>query len=193
MLRLIEELGRLPGIGPKTAERLAYHILRLPKDKVLALAQSVRDAAEKVGTCSTCFSLSESDPCTICADTSRKRDIICVVEQPKDLMAIERTGQYHGLYHVLRGHIAPLEGVGPENLTLEPLLARVRPGTVSEVILALNPTMEGDTTAHHLVQSLSHTGVKVTQIARGVPSGSQLEYVSQTILTDALAGRRRME
>lgn len=192
MIRLMDQLGRLPGIGAKSAERLAYHILRMPKGEAQTLAQSIRDVAEKVGACSTCHNLSETDPCSICSDASRRQDVICVVEQPKDLMAIERTGQHRGLYHVLRGHVAPLEGVGPEDLTIEPLVARVKTGGIGEVILALNPTMEGDTTAHLLVSRLSGLGAKVTQIARGVPSGSQLEYASQTILSDALAGRRQM-
>jgi recombination protein RecR len=193
MERLIEQLGRLPGIGAKTAERLAYHVMRMPRAEVVALAQAVRDVAEKLGSCSRCFNVSETDPCPICSDSSRQSDVVCVVEQPKDLMAIERTGNYRGQYHVLGGRIAPLEGMEPEHLTIEPLLKRVKENSIKEVILALNPTMEGDTTAHYLTRRLSELPVQVTQIARGIPSGSPLEYASKTILSDALAGRRRVE
>ncbi len=193
METLMQNLGRLPGIGAKTAERLAYHVMRMPKAEVLALAQSVRDVAEKLGSCSRCFNISETDPCPICADASRQADLVCVVEQPKDLVVIERTGQYRGLYHVLGGHIAPLDGMEPEHLTIDALVTRITRDGIKEVILALNPTMEGDTTAHYITRKLSGLPVQVTQIARGIPSGSPLEYASKTILTDALAGRRRVE
>ena len=193
MERLIEQFNRLPGIGAKSAERLAYHVMKMPRTEVLALAQTVRDVAEKLGRCSRCNNFSEHDPCPICSDPSRQSDFVCVVEQPKDLIAIERTGTYRGMYHVLGGHIAPLDGVGPEKLAIEPLVARVREGTIREVVLALNPTMEGDTTAHYLHEQLKETGVQVTQIARGIPSGSPLEYASKTILSDAMAGRRQVE
>ena len=193
MERLIEELGRLPGIGAKTAERLAYHVMRMPREKILELAQTVRDVGEKLGTCSRCFNVSETDPCPLCADASRQADVVCVVETPKDVTAIERTGSYRGMYHVLGGRIAPLEGMEAENLTIEALVKRVQRDSIREVILALNPTMEGDTTANYVMKKLSALGVQVTQIARGIPSGSPLEYASKTILSDALAGRRRVE
>jgi recombination protein RecR len=193
MERLIENLGRLPGIGAKTAERLAYHVMRMPKGEVLALAQSVRDVAEKLGSCSRCFNVSETDPCDICADASRQAQMVCVIEQPKDLIAIERTGNFRGLYHVLGGHIAPLEDMQPEHLTIDALVKRVTRESLKEVILALNPTMEGDTTAHYIIKQLASLPVQVTQIARGIPSGSPLEYASKTILSDALSGRRRVE
>ena len=193
MERLIEQFSRLPGIGAKSAERLAYHVMKMPRAEVFALAQTVRDVAEKLGNCSQCNNFSEHDPCPICSDPSRQSDVVCVVEQPKDLIAIERTGNYRGLYHVLGGHIAPLDGVGPENLAIDALIRRVREGAVREVILALNPTMEGDTTAHYLHERFEGLPVQVTQIARGIPSGSPLEYASKTILSDALAGRRRIE
>lgn len=193
MERLIEQFGRLPGIGAKTAERLAYYVMRMPRKEILELSEAVRDMAEKLGSCSRCFNVSETDPCPICADASRQVELVCVVETPKDLMAIERTGQYRGVYHVLGGHIAPLEGIEPEQLTIEALVKRVERDGLKELILALNPTMEGDTTAHYLMKKLAGLGVQVTQIARGIPSGSPLEYASKTILSDALAGRRRVE
>jgi len=193
METLMQNLGRLPGIGAKTAERLAYHVMRMPKAEVLALAQSVPVVAEKLGSCSRCFNISDTEPCAICADASRQADLVCVVEQPKDLVVIERTGQYRGLYHVLGGHIAPLDGMEPEHLTIDALVTRITRDGIKEVILALNPTMEGDTTAHYITRKLSGLPVQVTQIARGIPSGSPLEYASKTILTDALAGRRRVE
>lgn len=193
MERLIEQFGRLPGIGTKSAERLAYHVMRMSRGDALELAQAVRDVVEKTGTCSLCFNVSDADPCPVCADASRQTDVVCVVEQPKDLIAIERTGKYHGLYHVTGGRIAPLEGVGPDDLSIDALVKRVSQGTIKEVILALNPTMEGDTTAHYLCKRLAELPVKVTQIARGIPSGSPLEYASGTILSDALAGRRSIE
>ena len=188
----MEQFGRLPGIGAKSAERLAYHVMKMPSRDALALAQAVRDVAEGVGTCSRCFNVSESDPCPICADTSRNHQLVCVVEQVKDLVAIERTGTYRGLYHVIGGHIAPLDGVGPEDLNIDALVERARTGGINEVILALNPTMEGDTTANYIRDRLAGLQLEVTQLARGIPSGSALEYASKTILTDALAGRRQV-
>jgi recombination protein RecR len=192
MSNLIKELSQLPGIGEKSAERLAYHILRSPKEEALRLAQAVRDVKEKVKHCSVCFNMAETDPCHICADASRDQGLVCVVEEPKDLLALERTGSYRGVYHVLGGRIAPLEGMDPEKLTVKALVERVKSGHLREVILALNPNMEGDMTAQYVREQLKPLDVKVTQIARGIPSGSQLEYANQAILSEALSGRREM-
>jgi len=192
MVNLIKELGRLPGIGEKSAERLAYHILRSTKEDALKLAQAVRDVKEKLKQCSICFNLGETDPCHICSDAARDRGIVCVVEEPKDLLALENTGGYKGVYHVLGGRIAPLEGLDPEKLSITALVGRVTSGEIREVILALNPNMEGDLTAHYVHDQLKPSGVQVTQIARGIPSGSQLEYASEAILSDALKGRREI-
>ena len=192
MSNLIKELSQLPGIGEKSAERLAYHILRSPKEEALRLAQAVRDVKEKVKHCSVCFNMAETDPCHLCADASRDQGLVCVVEEPKDLLALERTGSFKGVYHVLGGHIAPLEGMEPEKLTVKALSARVKSGHIREVILALNPNMEGDMTAQYVREQLKPLDVKVTQIARGIPSGSQLEYANQAILSEALSGRREM-
>ncbi|HUU43326.1 MAG TPA: recombination mediator RecR [Planctomycetota bacterium] len=193
MLNLIKELGRLPGIGEKSAERLAYHILRSSKEDALKLARAVRDVKEKLRHCSICYNMGETDPCHICSDVSRDRSIVCVVEEPKDLLALEGTGGYRGVYHVLGGRIAPLEGLDPEKLTVTALVERVKSEEVREVILALNPNMEGDLTAHYVHDRLKPTGVRVTQIARGIPPGSQLEYASEAILSDALKGRREID
>ena len=192
MVKLIKELSRLPGIGEKSAERLAYHILRSSREEALKLAQAVRDVKEKVRHCSVCFNMAETDPCHICADAARDRTLVCVVEEPKDLLAVERPGTFRGVYHVLGGRIAPLDGLDPEKLTIRALLERVKSGDIQEVILALNPNMEGDLTAHYLADRLKPLSVTVTQIARGIPSGSQLEYANQTMLADALRDRRRM-
>ena len=192
MLSLIKELGRLPGIGEKSAERLAYHILRSTPEDALRLAQAIRDVKEKVRQCSVCCNMGEADPCHICADASRDHGVICVVEEPKDLLAMERAGSHRGVYHVLGGRIAPLEGMDPEKLTIGLLVARAKSDAVREVVLALNPNMEGDLTAHHVAELLKREGVKVTQIARGIPPGSQIEYAGGAILSDAMKGRREM-
>lgn len=190
MVSLIKELGRLPGIGEKSAERLAYHILRSPSEDALRLAQAIRDVKEKVRQCSVCCNMGETDPCHICGDLARDHSVICVVEEPKDLLAMERAATFRGVYHVLGGRIAPLDGMDPEKLMLAQLIARVKSGEVREVVLALNPNMEGDLTAHHVAGLVKEHGVKVTQIARGIPPGSQIEYASQAILSDAMKGRR---
>lgn len=192
MVRLINELGRLPGIGEKSAERLAYHILRSTSEDALKLAQAIRDVKEKVRQCSVCCNMAETDPCQICGDASRDHAVICVVEEPKDLLALERAGSFHGVYHVLGGRIAPLEGMDPGTLTLDRLVARVKSGEVREVVLALNPNMEGDLTAHHVSERVKGSGVKVTQIARGISPGSRIEFAGQAILSDALKGRREL-
>jgi recombination protein RecR len=190
--RLVEGLRAMPGVGEKTAERLAYHILRLSDDEALALADAIRDVKRRVKQCSTCYQFSESDPCPVCSDPRRDRSVICVVEEPKDAVAVERSGGFQGLYHVLCGRLAPLEGMEPEDLTVEPLLRRVRSGEVREVILATNPDMEGEATALYVRKALEGLPVRVTRLARGVPSGSHLEYANAAILADALEGRREM-
>lgn len=188
---VIHQLAKLPGIGPKSAERLAYHLMRVNKAEALALADSIRNVRENVRSCETCFNLAESEQCAICGDARRDRDKICIVEQPRDLMAIEQAGIYNGLYHVLLGRIAPLEGVGPEQLTIDALGQRVREGGVTEIIMATNPTVEGDGTALHISNLLSNSNVKITRLARGITTGSILEHTNKEILADALSGRQQ--
>jgi recombination protein RecR len=191
--KLIDELANLPGIGPKTAERLAFHILRTPKDEAAALAEAITKVKNTIGQCKTCHNLAESDTCSICSDTRRDKNIICVVEQFKDLIALEKTGLCKWVYHVLGGHIAPLEGIEPEDLTIEHLLSRVRGGKISEVVMATNPTVEGDGTALYISSLLKPLGVKVTRLARGLPGGSQIEFAGGAVLTDAILGRCELE
>ncbi len=189
--KLIDELARLPGIGRKSAERLAYHILRISKAEALALADAIRAVRENVRYCRTCFSLAESDECAICSDVRRDRSLLCVVEQPRDVMAVEQSGAYRGLYHVLLGRIAPLEGIGPDQLTVEALVQRVRGGSFREVIMATNPTVEGDGTALYISNRLADLPVNFTRLARGITPGGILEYTNKEILADALADRRK--
>lgn len=191
--RLMELLSLMPGVGEKTAERLAYHILRLSNEEAQALADAIREVKEKVKQCSVCYQFAEEDPCPVCSDPRRDRSVICVVEQAKDIVPVEESGGYQGLYHVLCGRLAPLEGMEPEDLTLEALLRRVRTGEVREVVLATNPDMEGEATALYVREALEGLPVKVTRLARGIPSGSQLEYANPAILADALAGRQEMK
>ena len=188
--RLTQELGKLPGIGPKTAERLTHYLLARPRDEVLALADALRDVKDKVGRCRQCCNLTEGELCSLCTSPRRDAALICVVEQPRDLAALERTASYRGLYHVLHGRLAPLDNVGPEHLTIDRLLERVRAGGVREVIMATNPTTEGDGTALYLSSLLADNGVIVTRLARGLPSGSVLEFANSQMLADALEGRR---
>lgn len=188
--RLIEQFGKLPGIGARTAERLAFHILKSSDQQAEALAGAIRDVKTKIRPCRRCFNLTEHDICGICSDPRRDQSIICVVEQPKDLLAIESTGAHRGVYHVLMGHIAPLEGVEPEDLTIDALVARVEADGVKEVILATNPTVAGDGTSLHIASLLAPSGVKITRLARGLPTGGQIEYSNKSILTDALTQRR---
>jgi recombination protein RecR len=188
--RLVKEFVRLPGIGPKTAERLTHYLLGADKSEALALADALRSIAEQVHACRQCFNLTEGELCNICTDPRRDASLICVVEQPRDLAALERAGTYKGLYHVLQGRLAPLENVGPEQLTVDALLRRVRQGGIQEVILATNPTIEGDGTALYISNLLAGTGVRVTRLARGLPSGSVLEFANSQMLVDALEGRR---
>jgi len=187
---LIEQFARLPGIGKKSAERLAYHVLRIHESEAAALSEAIRAVKENVHYCRECFNLAEGDLCTICADPGRQRDVLCVVEQPRDLIALEQTAVYRGLYHVLLGRLAPLEGIGPEHLTIDRLVERVRGGAFREVVMATNPTLEGDGTALYVSNLLSEMPVRVTRLARGITSGSVIELSNKEILSDALTGRQ---
>lgn len=189
---LIDRLGRLPGIGKKSAERLAYHLLRVSKGEALALADAIRDVRENVCYCSVCYNLAESELCAICRDPSRDPTLVCVVEQPRDLMAIEQASVYRGLYHVLLGRIAPLEGIGPDQLTIDALVERVRRGNFTEVIMGTNPNVEGDGSALYITNQLSEFPVSVTRLARGITTGSALEYTNREILADAMTGRQKI-
>ena len=190
---LIEAFTSLPGIGEKSAQRIALYLLREGKAQVDVLAQSLLDLQSKVGRCSICFNLTEEDPCDICQDPKRDAHQICVVEEPKDFMALEKAGVYRGKYHILGGVLSPLDGVGESQLTIEPLIERVKNGEISEVILATNPTMEGEMTASHLSKRLKHLNVKVTRIARGVPFGGSLEFNDAITLAKSLEGRAELE
>ena len=192
MVQLIEEFGKLPGIGHKSAERLAYHVLCSDPAEALRLATAVRNVKQNVRRCERCFNMAESDLCDICRDPSRDAGTVCVVEQPKDLLAIERVGTYRGVYHVLHGRIAPLENVGPDQLTIDALARHVRTGEVKELIMATNPTLEGDGTALYLSSLLAPTGVRITRLARGLASGSVIEFANVAMLGDALEGRREL-
>lgn len=191
--RLVAALGKLPGIGAKSAERLAHHLVKCPPEEALALADAIRAAKDQIRHCEACFHLTEADHplCAICRDTRRDASIVCVVEQPRDLLALEKAGTYGGVYHVLLGRLAPLQGIGPEQLTLGALHDRVRDGDVREVILATNPNLEGDGTALLVSQVLADTGVAITRLARGLASGGALEFANKEMLSDALAGRQR--
>ena len=188
--RLMQDLGKLPGIGPKTAERLTHYLLGASKAEVLALADAIRDVKESIHLCRECFNLTENELCAICADPKRDASVICVVEQHKDVAALERAAVYRGRYHVLLGRLAPLENIGPEQLTVDALLRRVERGGVNEIIMGTNPNLEGDGTALYVSNLLAKSGVKITRLARGLPSGSVLEFANQNMLADALEGRR---
>jgi recombination protein RecR len=187
---LIEQFSNLPGIGKKSAERLTYHILRAADDEVFALADALRNVKENVHYCKDCYNLAEEERCAICTDPRRDRELLCVVEQPRDLIALEQTGTYRGLYHVLLGRIAPLEGLGPEQLTIDALIRRVREGEFREMIMATNPTVEGDGTALYITNALEGVPVRMTRLARGITSGSVLEFANKEMLSDALSGRQ---
>jgi recombination protein RecR len=187
--RLKAAFCKLPGIGPRSAERLAFHVLRESRESAAQLASAILAVKDNVIHCSTCFNLTESDPCPICADTRRDRAEVWVVEQPKDVASLEATGLIRGVYHVLMGHIAPLEGIGPGDLTIDALVRRVKSTGVREVVLATNPTLEGDGTALHIESLLADTPVQLTRPARGLPVGSQLEYASVAMLESAIRGR----
>jgi len=188
--RLIDQFATLPGIGRKTAERLTHHLLACDEQQALALADAIRDVKSSVRPCRVCYYLTESDLCRICSDTRRNRKVLCVVEQPRDVMALEASSAYDGVYHVLQGRIAPLDGIGPEDLTIDALLQRVRRDGVTEIVMATNPTMEGDGTALFLSNLLAQEPVKITRLARGIASGSVLEFANREMLADALRGRQ---
>ena len=190
---LIDELGRLPGIGPKSAQRIAFHLLKAPAEEATRLATAIREAKEKVRFCERCFNVSESELCGYCADDRRDSTIICVVEEARDIVAVERTGEYRGRYHVLLGAMSPLEGIGPEQLKIRELLARLGPEGVEEVIVCTNPNTEGEVTAMYLARMLKPLGLKVTRIASGLPVGGDLEYADELTLGRALEGRRAID
>jgi recombination protein RecR len=191
---LMNELARLPGIGMRSAERIAFHLLKQPPEEAMKLSDAIRDVKTRIRHCSVCFNLTEQDPCSVCSDGSRDQAFVCIVEQPKDLLALESAGLYRGVYHVLLGRIAPLEGVEPGDLTIDPLMQRIASGAVRELIMGTNPTMEGDGTAL-FIQSLVGSRfpeVQITRLARGLPAGSSIEYANRNILADAISGRQRM-
>ncbi|MFO7901051.1 MAG: recombination mediator RecR [Planctomycetota bacterium] len=188
---LIDQLAKLPGIGKKSAERLAYHLLRVNRSEAFELADAIRHVRENVRYCSVCFNLAEGELCSICQDPKRDQTRLCVVEQPRDLISLEAAGTFQGLYHVLLGRIAPLEGVGPDRLTLDKLVERVRGGNFQEIIMATNPTVEGDGTALHISNLLAEYPVQITRLARGITTGSILEYTNKEILADAFKGRQK--
>jgi len=190
--KLVEELGRLPGIGPKSASRLAYFLLRAPREQALGLAEAILEVKERVTLCSQCFNITESDPCAMCSDLSRDRALICVVEEPLDALALERTGEYRGLYHVLHGAISPVDGIGPDKLRIRELLERVERERPDEVILATNPNIEGDATAMYIARQLVAKGVAISRPASGLPVGGDLEYADEITLGRAIAGRRAL-
>lgn len=191
--KLIEEFGKLPGVGPKTAERLVFHILKAEPAEAMKLAKAISDVKNKIKRCQICYNYSEQKICEICSDQRRDKELICVVEQPKDVIALEKTGTCKWVYHVLGGHIAPLEGIEPEHLTINKLIERIRSGNVKEVIMATNPNMAGDGTALYISSLIKSTGVKITRLARGLPTGSTIEYASGKMLTDAITGRQELD
>jgi recombination protein RecR len=193
MMRLVRELSRLPGIGEKTASRLAFNLLHRPREDSIALAESLLEMKERVGLCSTCFGLSDSPSCQVCSEPARERDVICVVEGPADLMALERSRSYNGVYHVLHGALAPLDGIGPDDLKIKELTARIsesNPQPIREVIIATNATIEGEATALYLAKLLKPLGVRTSRLARGLPVGGDLEYSDSATLSSAISGRR---
>jgi recombination protein RecR len=190
---LIDELGRLPGIGPKSAQRIAFHLLKLPAEDAARLARAIEEAKAKVTFCTLCFNVSEGSECAICVDPRRDATVICVVEEPRDIVAVEKTGEFKGRYHVLQGAISPIEGIGPEQLRVKELLGRLEPEGVTEVILATNPNIEGEATAMYLARLLKPLGFRVTRIASGLPVGGDLEYADEVTLGRALEGRRDVE
>ena len=190
---LIDELGRLPGVGPKSAQRIAFHLLKLSKPDALRLAQAITEVKDRVSFCQRCFNVSEGDECDLCADPRRDPHLLCVVEEPRDIVAIEKTHEFRGRYHVLQGAISPIEGIGPDQLKVRELLARLEPEGVTEVILCTNPNIEGEATAMYLARLLKPLGVTVTRIASGLPVGGDLEYADELTLGRALEGRREVE
>ncbi len=192
LARLIEEFYKLPGIGPKSAQRLAYYLLRMPAAEAYSLAKAITEVKERVTLCTICQNVTESDPCRVCSDDRRDQTQICVVEEPLDILAMERTASFSGLYHVLHGAISPMDGIGPEDLKVSELLNRLRDGVVQEVILATNPNLEGEATSMYLTRLIGPLGVRVTRLARGLPVGGDLEYADDVTLTRAFEGRQEM-
>lgn len=190
---LIDELGRLPGVGPKSAQRIAFHLLKLPTDDALRLARSIAVAKERVTFCTRCFNIAEGAECGICHDPRREEGVVCVVEDPRDIVSVEKTGEFRGRYHVLQGAISPIEGIGPDQLRVKELLARIEPEAITEVILCTNPNIEGEATAMYLGRLLKPLGLRVTRIASGLPVGGDLEYADELTLGRALEGRRDVE
>ena len=190
---LIDELGRMPGIGPKSAQRIAFHLLKLPKEDALRLSKAIVEVKDRVAFCGRCFNVSEGPLCGICADDRRDPHLLCVVEEPKDVVAVEKTHEFRGRYHVLQGAISPIEGIGPDQLRVKELLTRIDPEEVTEVILCTNPNIEGEATAMYLARLLKPLGLKVTRIASGLPVGGDLEYADELTLGRALEGRRDVD
>lgn len=190
--KLINELSKLPGVGGKTAQRLAYHILSMTDEEARSLASSITYAKETMKYCSICGNLTDSQPCSVCADKSRNQDVICVVESPKDVMAMERIREFDGLYHVLHGAISPMDGIGPEDINLKQLIIRLQSSNVKELILATNPNIEGEATAMYIARLVKPSGIKVTRIANGIPVGGDLEYADEVTLLKAMEGRREL-
>ena len=190
--RLIDEFARLPGIGPKTASRLTYYLLRVPAEQSLTLAEALCNLRQRISFCSVCYNITEESICPICQNAERDRSIICVVEEPLDVLAIERTGAYPGLYHVLHGTLAPMEGIGPDDLRIRELLERLKAGDVKEVVMATNPNLEGEATSMYLLRLLTPLGVRVTRLAHGLPVGGDLEYADEMTVRRALQGRAAM-
>jgi recombination protein RecR len=190
---LIDELGRLPGVGPKSAQRLAFHLLKLPKDDALRLARAITEVKDRITFCRTCWNVAEGDQCDLCGDPRRDTHLVCVVEEPRDIVAVEKTQEYRGRYHVLHGAINPIEGIGPDQLKVKELLDRLDPEGITEVILCTNPNIEGEATAMYLARLLKPLGVKVTRIASGLPVGGDLEYADELTLGRALEGRREVD
>jgi recombination protein RecR len=190
---LIDELGRLPGVGPKSAQRIAFHLLKLPKQDALRLARSITEVKDRVAFCTRCFNIAEGDECGICADDRRDSTVICVVEEPRDIVAVEKTGEFKGRYHVLQGALSPIEGIGPDQLRVKELLGRLDDEGVQEIILGTNPNIEGETTAMYIGRLLKPLGLRVTRIASGLPVGGDLEYADELTLGRALEGRREVD
>ncbi len=189
---LIDELGRLPGVGPKSAQRIAFYLLKLPRDDALRLARSITEVKDRVSFCTRCFNIAEGDECMICTDTKRDTTLLCVVEEPRDIVAVEKTGEFRGRYHVLQGAISPIEGIGPDQLKVKELLERLDAESIEEIILCTNPNIEGEATAMYLSRLLQPLGVKTTRIASGLPVGGDLEYADELTLGRALEGRREV-
>lgn len=192
LARLIDELKRLPGIGQKSAQRLAFHLQRAPREEAERLAASILEVKDKIRLCSLCNNLTENDPCEFCSDPTRASDVICVVENPYNVVSIEKTREYHGLYHVLQGVLSPLQGIGPDQLKIKSLLERLKTGKIKELIVATNPNVEGEATAIYLSKLIKPLGIKVTRIAMGIPVGSELEFADEVTMLKAMEGRREI-